>query len=709
MTGAPVYRVVHELPGRMRLRPLGFMNEAGAKAVGAGLVELPGVESVAVSGRTLSILVRYSGTWAKAEILAALRHAPLVQEGKSPGVVEHHPVPEESSGPSIPLMLATKFLLPKAIAPFYTLFRALPFVFKGIKALFTSGLSVEVLDAAAIGISLVRRDFASAASIAFLLGLGEQLERMMRRKARADLAETLAHKVDKTWVLVDGTEVLVPGESLKPGDKVVVRMGGRIPVDGAVVDGLGMVDESSFTGEPMPVKKRPGAKVSAGTVLAEGELVVLAEKVGDEARIAKLLEAVVESEKRKSQTQAKALRLADAVVPLTFGLSGAVFLATQNANKAVSVLLADYSCAVKLAVPLCILSAMREAAGFGAAVKGGKFLEALAKADVVVFDKTGTLTKAEPRVAEILAMPGFDEAYVLKTAACLEEHFPHPVARAVAAAAKERGLVHEEEHAKVEYILAHGIATTLFGERVIIGSRHFVFEDEKTPKPKSRKAITELEARGLTLLYLAVGGKLAGVVGVEDAVREDAKGCLAALKQRGLHRIVMLTGDSKRSAERAAAQLGIDEVKAETLPEDKAAFIDRLKAEGHTVIMVGDGVNDAQALSRADVGVSLSGGADLAKESCDILLTEGRLADLVLLRDLAGLAMSRVRSTYRGIIAVNTALIVAGTFGLVPPRLSAVLHNVYTLAAGVLSFRGYGLKPALHEAESCSPATSPDA
>ncbi len=701
MTDPSAYRPVYVIPGRMRLRPGYTVNEKAARRIGNELAGLAGVIRVSVSGRTRSLLVLYDEADSSAvqeRILFFLTEGDggprqRTVEIEPPRASEPESGEDKSNGKSIAAMLAWRFLAPSVLRPFITVYRSIPFLFKGFKALFGGHFSVEVLDAAAIGISLSRRDFRSAATIAFLLGLGEVLEGILHRRARKSLAITLAHRVEKAWVIRDGVEMLVPGDDLRTGDRVVVRMGAQIPVDGAVLSGLAMVDESSMTGEPLPVKKRAGAKVSAGTVAVEGEIVVLAEKVGAEAKIAKLLEAVLASEKLKSDVQMRALRTADRVVPLTFGLAGATYALTRNSVKAVSVLLSDYSCAIKLAVPLCVLSAMRDAAAFGSAIKGGKYLEILSQSDVIVFDKTGTLTRAEPRVASVLPMPPYDEEFVLKTAACLEEHFPHPMARAVVREAEDRGIDHEEEHAKVEYILAHGLHTRLGERKVQIGSRHFIEEDVGISVPEDHEELRVLGDRGYSLLYLAVGGELAGVIAVEDALREEAPACIASLRRLGLKRVIMLTGDGRRAADNIAAKLGIDEVYANVLPEEKAAIVKRLKEEGHTVAMVGDGINDAHALATADVGISLAHGADIAKESCDILLTEGRISDLIRLRELSSMAMERVSMTYRGIIGVNTALVFLSISGILTPRLSAILHNTYTLAAGVSSFRHYNHLP----------------
>ena len=546
---------------------------------------------------------------------------------------------------------------------------------------------MAALDATAIGVSILRRDMNTASSIMFLLGIGELLEEWTHKKSVGDLARDMSLNVGKVWLLREEQEILVPAKQIEPEDLVVVRMGNVIPFDGVVSRGEAMVNQASLTGESVPVRKVEGNSVYAGTVVEEGEAVLTVKAVGGASRYEKIAAMIEDTEKLKSGLESKAEHLADRLVPYTLGGTALTYLLTRNVTKAVSVLMVDFSCALKLAMPVSVLSAIREAGEYKITVKGGKFLEAIADADTIVFDKTGTLTKAEPTVAKVVSFDGKSEDELLRIAACLEEHFPHSMAKAVVDAAKERKLDHEEMHSKVEYIVAHGISTTIEGKKVIIGSSHFVFEDEKCTIPEGMEEQFKNLPNEYSHLYLAIEGSLAAVICIEDPLREEAPAVVKALKKAGFTKVVMMTGDSERTAKAVAAKVGVDEYYSEVLPEDKASFVEKEKAKGRKVVMLGDGINDSPALSAADAGIAVSEGAEIAREIADITIGADNLEGIVVLKNISDALMKRIHNNYRTIVGFNTGLILLGVAGILQPTTSALLHNTSTLLIGMNSMK----------------------
>ena len=579
-----------------------------------------------------------------------------------------------------------KWLLPAPIRAIYTTVVSVKYIWKGIQTLAQGKIEVPVLDATAIGVSMLRGDYGTAGSVMFLLGVGELLEEWTHKKSVGDLARSMSLNVGKVWLKKDGQEILVPSEKIVAGDEIVVHMGNLIPFDGEVSNGEGMVNQASLTGESVPVRRTLGSVVYAGTVLEEGELTILVKQTGGSRRYEKITAMIEESEKLKSGLESKAEHLADRLVPYSLGGTALTYLLTRNATKALSILMVDFSCALKLAMPISVLSAIREANQHKITVKGGKFLEAVAEADTIVFDKTGTLTKAQPTVAEVVS---FSETKspdeLLRIAACLEEHFPHSMAKAVVDAAKEKHLDHEEMHSKVEYIVAHGISTTINGEKAIIGSYHFVFEDENSIIPEGMEEKFRHLPEEYSHLYLALEGVLAAVICIEDPLRPEAAEIIRQLKKAGLKKIVMMTGDSERTAKAIAKKVGVDEYHAEVLPEDKANFVEKEKAEGRKVIMIGDGINDSPALSAADVGIAISEGAEIAREIADITVAADDLAEILVLRMLSNRLMKRIHKNYRFIVTFNAGLILLGVGGILQPTTSALLHNTSTLYIGLKS------------------------
>ncbi|MGJ3523246.1 heavy metal translocating P-type ATPase [Nitratidesulfovibrio sp. D1] len=577
--------------------------------------------------------------------------------------------------------------LPRIVRMISAFFRALPFLLKGGRSLASGRLNVDVLDAAALGISLVRGDFRSVGLITALFAVGEFLEEWTRKKSRESLAESLAVDVDTVWVKRGEAEVQVPLSALADDDLVVVRAGSSIPVDGVVAEGEAMVNQTSMTGEPLAVARRPGASVYAGTVVEEGRLDIRPTGVGSETRINQIVGFIERSEALKANVQGKAERLADAIVPYSFLLAAGVWAVTRDVARAASVLLVDYSCAIRLATPLAILTGMREGARHGVLIKGGRFIEGLAGADTVVFDKTGTLTEARPRVAEVIPLNGHGRDDVLRLAACLEEHFPHPVARAVVRKAEQESLDHQEEHAEVEYVVAHGIASRLRGKRVLVGSRHFVHEDEGVPLDEFLPVVNEWAAKGYSILHLAMGGRLAGILCIEDPLRPEAADVVKGLRGQGVKRIIMLTGDGPVTAAAVASAVGVDEWRAQVLPADKADIVRQLQADGGKVVMVGDGINDSPALSAADVGVSLRDGADLAREVADVVLSGNDLAELLTARRLAKATLRRIHVNFGSIMGLNSAFMALGLVGRAQPGMLALLHNLTTVGVALNAMR----------------------
>ena len=578
-----------------------------------------------------------------------------------------------------------KLFLPAPLDAAYTAFRSIHFLWKGVRCVLSRRLEVEVLDALSIGVSLLRGDFGTAGSVMFLLNLGSLLEEWTRKKSLDDLARSMALNVDKVWVRSQGTEVLVPLTKVRSGDEVVVRSGNMIPLDGTVLEGEAMVNQAALTGEAMPVRKAEGATLYAGTVVEEGECVFIAKAEGGSNRYDKIVAMIEESEKLKSSTENRALVLADKLVPWCLGATVVTYLLTRNATRAISCLMVDFSCALKLSMPLAVLSAMRECGSYHITVKGGKYLEALSQADTIVFDKTGTLTRATPQVVEVVPFSGCNEREVLQLAACLEEHFPHSMANAVVRAAKEHGISHEEMHSEVEYIVAHGIASRVGGERVVIGSHHFVFEDEKCTIPAAEQQKFDALKPAYSHLYMAASGQLVGVICISDPLRPEAAAVLNGLRALGIRNTVMMTGDSERTAAAIAKQVGVDRFFAEVLPEDKANFVQQAKAEGHTVVMIGDGINDSPALSAADIGIAINSGAAIAREIADVTIKADSLEELVALKAIANSLQKRVHANYRFVLTFNSALIALGALGILQPASSAMLHNLSTIGISLKS------------------------
>ncbi len=583
---------------------------------------------------------------------------------------------------------AARLFLPASLRTVAAAAKSVKYIFRGARALFSGRLQVETLDATAIAVSLARGDFATASSVMFLLKLGEILEDWTHKKSVDDLARTMSLRTDRVWMRVEtprSQEILVPVSDVRVGDCIVVRMGGIIPLDGKVTGGECLVNQASITGESMPVRKREGSLAYAGTVVEEGECVIRVEKAMGNAQYDKIVRMIEESEKLKSATEARAAHLADRLVPYSLGGTALTYLLTRNVTKAVSVLMVDFSCALKLSMPLAVLSAMRESGTHQITVKGGKFLEAVSMADTIVFDKTGTLTHAEPTVAQVVPFHGQQADEMLRLAACLEEHYPHSMANAVVKAAMEKGLNHEEHHTKVQYVVAHGISSMVDGQKVVIGSYHFVFEDEGCVVPEEEQEKFHALSAEYSQLYLAISGVLSAVICIEDPIRSEAPEVIRELKKLGIRKAVMMTGDSERTAQAVAQQIGVDEYYAEVLPEDKAKFIQEEHQNGRQVIMIGDGINDSPALSEADVGIAIADGAAIAREVADITISADDLWALVTLKRISDALMKRIDTNYRQIISFNAMLILLGVVGILPPATSALLHNTSTILISMKS------------------------
>ena len=652
------------------------------------LLSLPQVKDVKVYERTADVSVVFTGS--REDMIEGLKRFSYEDKklnelvpGDS-GRQLNREYKEKLIG-KVLMRAAAKLFFPAPVRAVYTTVQSVRYLWKGIRCLVRGRLEVEVLDAAAISVSIARCDFDTASTVMFLLGVGELLEEWTHKKSVGDLARSMSLNIEKVWQNVDGTEVLVPVSQIKEGDLVTVHTGNVIPLDGIVAAGEAMVNQASMTGEAVPVRKEKDMYVYAGTAVEEGTITICVKKAAGSTRFERIVTMIEESEKLKSTLEGKAASLADALVPLSFGGTILTWLLTRNVTKAISVLMVDFSCALKLAMPLSVLSAMREASSHQMTVKGGVYLEAAAEADTIVFDKTGTLTKARPVVAGVVTFEGREENEMLRIAACLEEHFPHSMANAVVNESMRRGLVHEEMHSKVDYIVAHGIASYIGEDRVIIGSSHFVFEDEKCVVPEGEEEKFESLPPEYSHLYLAVAGRLAGVICIEDPLREEAPEVMRKLKGLGISKIVMMTGDSERTARAIAARVGVDEYYSEVLPEDKAAFVEKEKKAGRRVIMVGDGINDSPALSAADVGIAISEGAEIAREIADITISENALTQLVTLKALSNALMRRVNWNYRFVIGFNFGLILLGVGGILAPAASALLHNTSTLLVSMKS------------------------
>lgn len=681
--------ILHESRGRIRFRlRQKQMTLAQADLLEAWIQGKSWCRQVTVHERTCCVILYYDGT--RQAVLNEIRHFSWQEAERTTALPAHSSRAlnrefEEKLVAKVVCKAACTLFLPPPLRLARILWHMVPFVRRGLRCLLRRRIKVELLDALSISISACRRDFGTAGMVMFLLEVGELLEEWTRKKSVADLARCMSLNVDRVWLRTAQGEVLVPVSQIQPGDAVVVRAGGIVPVDGLVLEGEVTVNQASLTGESIPVPKRPGGAVYAGTVVEEGECVLEVKQASGQSRYDQIVHMIEQSEQMKSEAESKAANLADKLVPYTFAGSLISFALTRNVARALSVLMVDFSCALKLAMPLAVLSAMREAGRAHITVKGGKFLEAVAAADTIVFDKTGTLTHACPRVAQVVSFGGKEEAEMLRLAACLEEHFPHSMANAVVEEAKRRGLRHEEHHSKVEYLVAHGIASTVDGERVLIGSAHFVFEDEGCVIPEGEQERFDALPPEYSHLYLAVGGQLAAVICISDPLREEAKEVLSALRALGITSTVMLTGDSYRTAAAIAAQVGVDDFRAGVLPADKAEYVARLRREGHTVLMVGDGINDSPALSEADAGIAISDGAAIAREIADITIAADSLWELVELRRIAMALMARIHSNYRFVIGFNGTLIALGVAGVLPPATSATLHNLSTLGVSLRS------------------------
>jgi len=681
--------ILHESRGRIRFRlRQKQMTLAQADLLEAWIQGKSWCRQVAVHERTCCVILYYDGT--RQAVLNEIRHFSWQEAERTTALPAHSSRAlnrefEEKLVAKVVCKAACTLFLPSPLRIARILWHMIPFVRRGLRCLLRRRIKVELLDALSISISACRRDFGTAGMVMFLLEVGELLEEWTRKKSVADLARCMSLNVDRVWLRTAQGEVLAPVSQIQPGDAVVVRAGGIIPVDGLVLEGEVTVNQASLTGESIPVPKRPGGAVYAGTVVEEGECVLEVKQASGQSRYDQIVHMIEQSEQMKSEAESKAANLADKLVPYTFAGSLLSFALTRNVTRALSVLMVDFSCALKLAMPLAVLSAMREAGRAHITVKGGKFLEAVAAADTIVFDKTGTLTHACPRVAQVVSFGTKEEAEMLRLAACLEEHFPHSMANAVVEEAKRRGLRHDEYHSKVEYLVAHGIASTVDGERVLIGSAHFVFEDEGCVIPEGEQDRFDALPPEYSHLYLAVGGQLAAVICIADPLREEAEEVLSALRTLGITSTVMLTGDSYRTAAAIAAQVGVDDFRAGVLPADKAEYVARLRREGHTVLMVGDGINDSPALSEADAGIAISDGAAIAREIADITIAADSLWELVELRRIAMALMARIHSNYRFVIGFNGTLIALGVAGVLPPATSATLHNLSTLGVSLRS------------------------
>ena len=681
--------ILHEGKGRMRVHVEKVrMTLHRADVLEAYLNHHDAIVHAAVYERTGDVVITYTGRRSAAIAVLAGYKFDVAENDALVTSADSRRLNREYQDKMFDLVAGRclrKLFLPAPLDAAYTAFRSIRFLWKGVRCVLSRRLEVEVLDALSIGVSLLRGDFGTAGSVMFLLNLGSLLEEWTRKKSLDDLARSMALNVDKVWVRSQGTEVLVPLTKVRSGDEVVVRSGNMIPLDGTVLEGEAMVNQAALTGESMPVRKAEGSTLYAGTVVEEGECVFIAKAEGGSNRYDKIVAMIEESEKLKSSTENRALVLADKLVPWCLGATVVTYLLTRNATRAISCLMVDFSCALKLSMPLAVLSAMRECGSYHITVKGGKYLEALSKADTIVFDKTGTLTRATPQVVEVVPFSGCNEREVLQLAACLEEHFPHSMANAVVRAAKERGISHEEMHSEVEYIVAHGIASRVGGERVVIGSHHFVFEDEKCTIPTAEQQKFDALKPAYSHLYMAASGQLVGVICISDPLRPEAAAVLNGLRALGIRNTVMMTGDSERTAAAIAKQVGVDRFFAEVLPEDKANFVQQAKAEGHTVVMIGDGINDSPALSAADIGIAINSGAAIAREIADVTIKADSLEELVALKAIANSLQKRVHANYRFVLTFNSALIALGALGILQPASSAMLHNLSTIGISLKS------------------------
>lgn len=683
--------IKHEIRGRIRVHVLQKrMTYEQADTLYYYLNRKQNVTSVKVYERSQDVTVSYVGN--REEIIRLLKQFSYETTEVPDAFLQNsgrqlNDMYWEKLVNKVVLRGANKLFLPYTLRAGITIIKSIRYIWQGIQTLMKGKIEVPVLDATAIGVSIFRSDFNTAGSVMFLLGIGELLEEWTHKKSVGDLARSMSLNIDKVWVDCDGQEVWIPSSEVKKGDRVIVHMGNMIPFDGVVEHGEAMVNQASMTGESAPVHKKTDSYVYAGTVVEEGGITLRVEAVGGSSRFEKIVQMIEESEKLKSSLESKASHLADRLVPYTLAGTGLVWLFTRNVTKALSILMVDFSCALKLAMPISVLSAIREASLYQITVKGGKYLEAVAEADTIVFDKTGTLTKTQPTVKQIVSFNGFEEDELLRIAACMEEHFPHSIAKAVVDAAQERHLVHDEMHSQVEYIVAHGISTTINEKKAIIGSYHFVFEDEGCVVPEGMQEKFDALPEEYSHLYMAVEGRLVAVICIEDPIRDEAADVIRTLKELGFAKVVMMTGDSERTACAIARKVGVDEYYSEVLPEDKASYVERAKAEEHKVIMIGDGINDSPALSAADIGIAISDGAEIAREIADITVGADNLNELITLRKISTALTRRIRRNYRTIVGFNTGLIVLGVAGVIQPTTSALMHNTSTLAIGLHSMK----------------------
>ena len=683
--------IKHEIKGRIRIHLVQKrMTLQQADILQYYLEMQENVDSAKVQERTCDVAICYHGS--REEILQVVKNFSY----------ERVDVPEDylkNSGREmnreykdklvnqVVLHYGTKLLLPFSVREVIAAVKSVKYLWNGLCTLCRGKIEVPVLDATAIGVSMFRGDINTAGSVMFLLGIGEILEEWTHKKSVGDLARSMSLNINKVWLVRDGQEIQVSAKTIQPKDLVRIHMGNVIPFDGTVTDGEAMVNQASLTGESVPVRKKEGSSVYAGTVVEEGEITVCVKQANGSSKYEKIMAMIEESEKLKSSLESKAEHLADQLVPYTFLGTGLVWLLTRNVTKAISVLMVDYSCALKLAMPLTVLSAIREASSHDITVKGGKYIEAMAEAKTIVFDKTGTLTKAQPTVVDVVPFNDQSKDELLTIAACLEEHFPHSMAKAVVREAARRSLVHEEMHTKVEYLVAHGISSTIAGKKVVIGSYHFIFEDEKAEIPEGKQELFDHLPEEYSHLYMAIDGKLSAVITIEDPLRREAAMVIQSLRELGLEKLVMMTGDSDRIASNIAGKVGVDEYYSEVLPEDKAGFVGKEKADGRKVIMIGDGINDSPALSQADVGIAISDGAEIAREIADVTIAADDLREIIILRRLSEAMMKRIHKNYRRIIGINSTLIVLGVMGLIPPTMSALLHNTSTLLISLESMK----------------------
>ena len=685
------FKIEHEIRGRVRLHICQKrMTCRQADQLEYFLTKLNGVISVKVVERNQDVVICYSDN--REEMLRAIQRFSY-EKAEAPESYLQNSGREmngeywEKMVNHVVLHYGKKIFLPLPVRTFLTTLKSVKYIWKGVRTLAKCRIEVPVLDATAIGVSMLRGDFSTASSVMFLLGFGEILEDWTHKKSVDDLARSMSLNVSKVWLITEDSEVQVGTDEIKPGDRVRIHMGTVIPFDGIVTEGEAMVNEASLTGESMPVAKHESSYVYAGTVMEEGELTIRVKETSGSTKFEKIVTMIEETEKLKSAVESKAEHLADRLVPYTLAGTALTYALTRNVTKALSILMVDFSCALKLAMPISVLAAIREANAHHITVKGGKFLEAVAEADTIVFDKTGTLTKAQPTVVDVVSFNGDSKENLLRLAACMEEHFPHSMAKAVMDAAKERGLTHEEMHSKVEYIVAHGISTMVDGRKAIIGSHHFVFEDEKCTIPVGKEELFRNLPEEYSHLYLGIEGKLAAVICIEDPLRPEAPEVVKALRKAGFTQIVMMTGDSDCTAKAIATRVGVDKYYSEVLPEDKAKFVEEAKAQGRKVLMVGDGINDSPALSAADVGIAISDGAELAREIADITIGADDLSVMVTLKEISNGLMDKIHKNYRRIVGINGSLIALGVTGVIQPTMSALLHNTSTLLIGMDSMK----------------------